>query len=708
MNKRNRIISRGKRAGIVLFVVLGGIFILTILILSYNHLVRGKFNESQELLKHLRAMKCAQSISRYIISKMKADLIDTNTDASSPGQVLRTAFKQNSESVISNSILSDWMSKIGLNDLLSGLTSNQSFVARLLYNVDVSQVKSLDDGNGFYLDYEKSGQITISVEVEIDKATEKWQETRPFRVIMPFPLPITKFNLYLRDAAGGDDTKFNTVIIATPETGKVITTSPRPLILTNGEPTNSSTPEDIWKNRGWIYMGGSETLLNRAGGSKEFGQNYHSYFPSAAKPITLVFNFGPWPIGSRNVVFSVARWGFADTVCNGPDSLLWQSVLKPEFSKFPLTAASHWASTWLHLFGESPQGSSASKISHTRVIGDVKDRYLEVCYLADSATKVPVGAVRALSSADYNTARSSGPSIPGMSALFVKTKLIESDVPPALSLQEFIALEPLFLAIPWLTTDGSVCYYTIMSKIDNCSYSETYDMIAQYTSTNQKVDIPPSAAAPLTSDKAFQLPIEGIDTRNIEIDKIAAVNDPTLGLTRRICYEVKAEPAPGKGAFEVLQENFCYKQTSLNLGNAVLRVVTGGVGMTIVDGIGRHTGGNIIVDGPVTVGSFDSSDPSVFDPPLMIMAEKGAITVNNGGSNSTLAYLVALGNGGEIKCSKPNLPMNLVGGIAAHTLDPSKMAGGGNLIYNTFLDPTDPAFTKKYVGVVIGPPGGNI
>jgi len=709
MNDRNNMIRIGNRAGIVLFVVLGGIFILSIMIMSYNHLVRGKFNESRELLKHLRAMKCAQLISRYIISKMKADLIDPSSETSSPGQILRAAFRQNSASAIKSEILGNWMSQIGFNDLRSILASNQPYEVTVQTNVDVSDVKTLDDGNGFYLDFEKSGKITVAVEVKVDQALEKWEETRPFRVVMPFPLPITKFNLYLRDASGGNETKFNTVTIATPDTGKVISNSPRPLILVNGEPNSSSTPEDIWKNRGWIYLGGGPNLLNRAAGQLEFGQNFHSYFPSADKPITLIFNFGPWPVGSRQVSFSVARWGFSETIYTGPHSQLWQKVLQRDFNKYPVTTKSRWASSCLHLFGANSQNSSASMISHTRVVGDIKDRFLEICYLADAASKAPVGAVISMNSTAYDNARSSASNIPGMSSLFVENKLIYMpNGPSALGVQDMSPLEPLFLSIPWLTTDGSLCYYTIMSKIDDCSYDEIYDMIAQYTSTNQKIDIPPTRAAPLSSEKDFQLEIEGIDTRNIEIDKIAAGDDPTLGMARRICYEIK--PGQGEDAFKLIKEHFCYNQTHrFNLGNAVLRIVTGGAGLILGDSLGRHTGGNIIVDGPVTVGTFEPPTSSLFDPPLMITAEKGAITVKNSGPNSTLAYLVALDkNGGEVKFANPNAPVNLVGGIAAHTMDPANVAGGGNLTYNLSLDPTNSNFIKKYVGVVIGPAGGDI
>ncbi len=708
MNRTCQTACSRNRAGIVLFVVLGGIFILSILIMSYNHLVRGKFNESRELLKHLRAMKCAQSISRYIIGRMKFDLVDPVPGSS--GEILRAAFQKNSASEIQYIIMQDWYTKIGINDLPAALTANQPYVPRLTTYFEVSDVKSLDDGNGFYLNFEKSGKIKVSVEVKMDGATETWEETRPFRVVMPFPLPITKFNLYLRDATGGDETKFNTVTVATPDTGDVKANSPRPLVLVNGSPTTNSTPEDVWKNRGWVYLGGGPVSLNRAAGHRSYGQNFHSYFPAADKPITLIFNFGPWPVGGRQVCFSVARWGFAETVYSGTHGPMWERVLKRDFTRFPpATTKSRWASSCLHLFGANSGDTGASLISHTRVTGDVKDRFIEICYLADHSSKVPVGAMISMGSSEFQAAKNQGTGIQGMTTTYVDNNLIY--MPNGSSEfgdQGMHELEPVFNPIPWLSTDGSLCYYTIMSKVDDCSYNEIYDMIAQYTSTNQKIDIPPGDAAPLTSERLFLEEIKGIDTRNIEIDKIADGDDTTLGMARRICYEVKV--GDGGNAFTLLQEHFCHdKSKRLNLGNAVLKVITkNNAGMTLDDGFGRHTGGNLIVDGPVTVGTFEQAN-SVLEPLLMITAEKGAITVKNNGTNYTPAYLLALDKStGEIRFSNPNAPINLVGGIAANTLNPANIAGGGSLTYNINFDPVNPDFTSKYVGVVIGPAGGDI
>jgi hypothetical protein len=181
-------------------------------------------------------------------------------------------------------------------------------------------------------------------------------------------------------------------------------------------------------------------------------------------------------------------------------------------------------------------------------------------------------------------------------------------------------------------------------------------------------------------------------------------------MARRVCYEVR--PEQGKTLFQLLSENFCQdKNKRLHLGNSVLKVVTEqGAGMTLADGLGRYSGGNLIVDGPITVGTFEQAN-SAFDPPLMITAEKGAITLKNSsnGSNLFTAYFMALDkNLGEIKYDNPNAPINLVGGIAANSLDPANIAGGGVLTYNVSLDPTVDKFTEKYIGIVIGPAGGDI
>jgi hypothetical protein len=200
----------------------------------------------------------------------------------------------------------------------------------------------------------------------------------------------------------------------------------------------------------------------------------------------------------------------------------------------------------------------------------------------------------------------------------------------------------------------------------------------------------------------FKLSVMGVDTSALEIPKIAPENDSLLGMDKRVCYEIEA----GESAISLLKKNFCNPDNrDFQLGNAVLRIVGGSSGLQLMDDLGAETGGMIMVDGPLTIGTFRGA-ASAENAPLAFMSEKGAITVKNNGSHPVLAYLIALDkNNGEIKCADPSSPLNLIGGIAAHSLDPQQIKAGGRLYYNQALDPTANSFSR-YLGVVIGPAGG--
>ncbi len=708
------------RQGMVLFVVMGGIFVLTILVMSYNHLVQGKFNESREILKHLQAMKTAQAVARFITCKLKADLGSTDLQAGSPGAVLRKAFQQNDPAKIQETVEADWLLKILSDDSFAKLKMHllgQKFSADATINAqfsfhDLTPLNTLKKGDELFLDFEKAGLINLEVTVNIGKTREVWQESRPFRVVVPFPMPLTKFTMYLRAAADASDPmKFNTVKIDSPDTGNVAPGSPRPLVLFNGAPgENNNLRENIWEDRGWVYLGGGKIALSRAGGHRNYGQGFYSYFPESDKPITLLFNyddpktsqkFQGIQVGSRNLIFSVARWGFSNALFNPPFGHIWKTVLTGEFAaKDPLSSPRYWNSSCLHLFGSS----NKELVSMTRVVGDIEDRFLEICYLADASTRSPVGAVISLSRNSFETKSNSGSGSGGGATSNLRLEdyvCFSVDYRQVFGL-DVPAIEVFFLDLNYNAPGNVIGYKKIMSKVAVSSYDETYDMIAQYSQNSQKIDIPPAETAPKTGDMDFKFDVMGTDCRTLKIDKLADSDDPTLGMSKRVCYEIQEQ---GAKAFQVLRQNFCMSQNSdFNLTNAVVRIKTGGAGMEFGDNLGSNTGGSILVDGPVKLGTFrKSSEPD--KAPLLIMAEKGAITVKNS-THPTLAYLVALEKtNGTIKFASQDQPMNLLGGIAAHTIMPDDISKGGSLIYNTRFDPTKNDFAQ-HVGVVIGPLGG--
>ena len=721
------------RSGVILFVVLGGIFVLTTLILSYNHLVRGKYHEHREILNHIRGLKYAQSINRFIIAKLKADLaepLDPKKDT--PGKILRTeVFVNNESSKLSSSIQEKWLSRIDLQDFLQGLMgkvpAGDSIPTVKITFSDTRILKDHKTGTEFFLDFEKSGKMTITTTVTFGRSSETWVETRPYRVIVPYPMPITKFTMYLSEATTAHDpVKFNTVVIDSSSRGMLAQGSKKPLILNNGKakPGANKDPQ-VYKERGWIHLGGGNILLNRAAGNKNFGQRYHSYSPMAGvnSPIALLLNFRNQSkipsINGHKLQFRMARWGFADSIINGPSAKLWKGILKYYLDKYkPSKKKKWWQSSCLHLFGLNTDAGR----SITRITGKVYDRFLELGYIIPENGNGPVGAVIGLSKKNFE--KYSGkkriiipPTIKDVGKFLSKKVSIDNRlvyVPGPLQnsiginkLEDSRELRDFFKdLVPYKSTDNTVAFYKIMSKPDFCSYEETYNMIAQYSKDKKKIGIPPFPAIPTTDTMDFQENIYGKPTDGLKIDKI--FDKPLMGMDKRVCYEVSA--SGGKAdLFKDFKEAFCAtnggltKTNDFDLKNAVVRIKTGGKGLTMEDDLGTHTGGSILIDGPVTVGAFKNQTQSI-SAPVLILAEKGDLTISNGKGTDSLGYFVA--PKGEIKVTNQHVPLKIIGGIAAKTLSPTQISGGGKLVYNESLDPTSKAF-GNYVGIVIGPAGGD-
>ncbi|GAB4271998.1 MAG: hypothetical protein Kow0029_10210 [Candidatus Rifleibacteriota bacterium] len=717
------------RKGIVIFVVLGGIFVLTILVLSYNYLVQGKFNENREILSHIRAMKCAQAIARYIVEKMKADLKDVNSvEKDSPGNVLRTkVFVENDPDKLAEKIQSAWLEKINFADLTQKLfgkisTKNVAVSAEVAFK-DLIFLKDLKKEGELFLDFEKAGKMRISVEVSIGETREEWLEERPFRVVVPYPIPLTKFSLYLREATTDHDpTKFNTVSIDSATTGSVAPGSPVPFIIDNGlQGDTYNRQADIWKRRGWIYLGGGRLLLNRAGGGRNYGQRYHSYFPDANMPIALILQFPDFngvQVGNKTLGFRMARWGFSNSLINGPSAAMWRKILAWQMrQKPPDSEKKWWKSTFLHLFGEVGRNSSDKNLSITRVCGEVYDRFIEIGYLVPVADgEPPIGAVIGSDKDlfDQNTGKAKKKFFKKdkdaansfITDTWVDKNLIYLPAKPdaRLGVPDLREMESFFETLPY-SSKGGISFDQIMSRADYCSYHESYNMIAQYSQNSQNINIPPLESVPKIDENKFLLDVMGLKTANLEISKIAPDVNPSLGMEKRVCYEIKAQG--NESPVKLLKESFCNPANNdFQFGNAVVKVVTGGKGLTLMDNLGAETGGTLIVDGPFRVGTFRKA-ASAENAPLVLMAAKGAIEVKNNGQHPTLAYLIALEKGkGEIKVSDERSPLNLIGGIAAHTIDPDKIKAGGRLYYNQSLDPTSDVF-GRYLGVVIGPSGGS-
>ncbi len=737
-----RSIIANNRRGIVLFVVIGAILILGVLVASYNYLVMGKSNESREILRHLRAEKCAQSLCRFVFSHLISDL---NDETSGGGRIIKDIlFSSNSPDKLSEDLGKKWLAHIGceevVTELLKNTIGNEKPDAPLveLGFSDITPLNSLKSAKGIgdevsFLDLEKVGRLTVRVTIKIGKSRAVWQETRPFKVVFPFPIPITKFNFYWTDGAD-DPYAFNTISIKSDSGDSA--NGKHPFLLDNisSDPTNkTNAKEDVWIDRGWIYIGGNSLILNRASGSKKYGQNFYSYF-EPGPPVTLMLDF---PAGDRwdthrynneLLGFRVAYWGFSDSL-TGSSNQTWKMILKSEYENNPLdssASAKYWNSSCLHLFSDKEilgNGSSANNIipTITRVSGNVYDRFLEMGYLlpVSSSDSLFAATIGIKDDTEYDSLKEKFTSEENKYSfenfLFFSDGYdfeSDSDKKGADALQDY------FKDLDYSVSDiSAVDYYKVMSKANFRSIDETYNVIAGYSKNNDDISIPPLPFVPKTNDLTFQPQNTDKFTSkplvfnefmknigSLKISEIGKCEDKTLGLSLRTCYEITGS---SDGIQSIMNSYFCSNSSDLNLNNLVYKV-TPDSGNVRFSNMSIKTPGTIYSNGPMTVGSFLPSPEDTVKTPVMMLSERGAITINNSGNNEVRAYLVALGEGGTVKAERKDVPLLITGGMAVKEFKPENIPDkGGYLVYNTELDPLREDFIQKYIGVVIGPKGCN-
>jgi hypothetical protein len=276
-----------------------------------------------------------------------------------------------------------------------------------------------------------------------------------------------------------------------------------------------------------------------------------------------------------------------------------------------------------------------------------------------------------------------------------------------LGVPDLQCMEPFFHNMPYSGPLMKLAYNKIMSKTQYCMYDETYKMISQYEKNSQDISLPPKGFVPAATDYNFYSKIFEREVKDLKIDKIA--DNPNLGMDKRVCYEIDC--AGQKNAFELIRQNFCSKDNNdLDLKNAVVRIKSVGSSLKFDNNLGTKTGGTLLVDGGMEIGTFRMM-PSETDAPVVFISERGKIAINNSGSGSwkqpTLGYFIAMDPvNGEVAPTNENRPFYLTGGLAAYNFSPEKFKAGGKITYNQALDPTQISFAKN-LGIVIGPSGGD-
>ena len=621
--------------------------------------------------------------------------------------------------------------------LVEGTIANQEYGC--VVDFEFSNINLLEnlkkennvDENIFFWNYEKVGLLNIRVTFSIGHSREIWQETRPFKVISPFPMPITKFSFYWKEGAS-DQYEFNNVSI-NADNGEA--KDQCPFLIDNGSFVGNER-DDIWQDRGWIYIGGDKLYLNRACGDKKYGQRFYSY-PRFGAPITLMldgFAGGDgWNEENRRykgeiLGFRVAHWGFSDALLDSSTNQIWRNILKSEYADYPVSMnnyQSRWKSSCLHLFSDMKAGNKSENIvpTITRVTGNVYDRFIEMGYLLpkNSSNVIFAAVVNYNRKDDYNQAagrEDSESGIEGIAAFTFENFLFftngfKDGYDEGKILQDYFDN-----FIKYSGNTNEISYREVMSKIkENQTIDVTYDVISQYSS-NSLISLPPQDTVPRINETTFwPNRFESSDSgvlsqdciKKMDISRIGDVKDTTLGLSLRRCYKIKGSSEDVQKQLKFLFNNL-NETNQWNLNNLVVEVDSDSESDPVNIGSNlniKSPGAIFRKNGPLEVGFFNQTENSE-ESPLVLLTGNGDIGVNNTSNRDVRAYLIALGENGTIKANIANSPLHIVGGIAVNKFSPENLPKkGGYLAYNQLLDPTQQTFCN-YLGVALGPRGGGI
>ncbi len=222
---------------------------------------------------------------------------------------------------------------------------------------------------------------------------------RKVKVASTIPPVVSKFTLHVKNAARNGEGAFN--IIRNDYKG-MVTDGPKPLICFNHStpetPFTKRVPSDIlkdeknpeiWKKRGWIWLGDKKTRLNLCSGAGDLGEIFHFYDvsnPNIFRPVKFQTpnNYLPeflaqpreifWDLSSsvvRKVTYNFAHSlvldGFHDRSNRKESDAMYEGQILSNGEKLDYTSKS----SILHLFGEAKRGYQ----SRTKVFGPVTSAF---------------------------------------------------------------------------------------------------------------------------------------------------------------------------------------------------------------------------------------------------------------------------------------------------------------------------------------------
>ena len=500
--------------------------------------------------------------------------------------------------------------------------------------------------------------VTLTARAAWDGSDRTLTVQRELAVVNLSPGTLGKFTLWARDLTPQDAAGFSSSFDGLP-----LASSKRPLVLHNGgaapEDPTSRDPQS-YRRRGYVYLGGEPRLALTAG-YLGYGELW-TFLPieelsglsaSSALPV--------YTDGDPPDFFKVAHAGqkldlrhMITGFYDGPDAKgrTLQSI-------YPRLASG--ASSLLHLYGTAEQPSP------TLVLGRVHRVYPTVSAILTDANGD--GAADALVSVLPELGDQPFPK--GLPAIPVS---VDGFAPGT--------TYPVPPEVTWnaIFGDTGEIYPTFASEVDDRPYVEGYDFL--YRADERAASFYPEQKPFKDFQDTFDLAVDGAPFFRGKAEALA-VDD----VLEKAAYSV--EDASG------LEGPFIANRT-LSLG-AVVEVRQAPNGVLNLSGLTVTRGGILILSGAGDIELSDLKFAPGLDFPLVVVSLQGNVTLSvPDGRRGPLPVSILAPSGQLTLKSSGKEPVGIAGSLVVDTLDLKQWAGGGDLYYETRLDPTDAARDTLY------------
>jgi hypothetical protein len=241
----------------------------------------------------------------------------------------------------------------------------------------------------------KEGELVIESVARYKGSQRVLSVRRELKIASILPGPLSKFTFFVENASRNGEASFN--LIRNDYRGTV-TDGPKPLICYNhatpetpletgsiGDILKKEKESEVYKNRGWIYLGPTKIRLQLSSGAGELGEIFHFYDVSNSfdfSPVKFVTPVDrlpekmrstiqlPWDKSEqtiRNVSYNFSHGfvidGFHDRSNRKSSDAMYEGDILSEGERQFYSSKS----SVLHLFGDARKGYQ----SRTRVLGPV-------------------------------------------------------------------------------------------------------------------------------------------------------------------------------------------------------------------------------------------------------------------------------------------------------------------------------------------------